>query len=293
MVISRIVGGLGNQMFQYAFGRALSLAREAEHALDLHDFGDYLLHNGFELSRLFDIKARDLSTREIREVIGWRGGGRIRRALTRRRYAWARGTQFIVEPHFHFWPPALAAPADCYVAGYWQSEKYFAPAEGMIRKDFMFRLPLSPENEAVRQRMESCEAVSVHVRRGDYVSNQQTFATHGVCTADYYAKAIAFVAARCTKPEFFFFSDDALWPREHLKTGFPQHYVTSNRGSDGYNDMRLMSHCRHHIIANSSFGWWGAWLNPSLDKIVVAPRRWFATDLPDTRDLIPAGWIRL
>lgn len=292
MVISRIVGGLGNQMFQYAFGRAQSLAHGTEYALDLDDFRDYPLHNGFELSRIFNIEARELSPREMRGVIGWRGIGGIRRMLVRRRYSWLRGAKILVEPHFHFWPPALRAPKDCYVAGYWQSERYFAAYQDVIRENFTYRLPLTSVNEGIRQRICSSEAVSLHVRRGDYVKDEQTSTTHGACTLEYYAKAIDFIAAQCRSPTFFVFSDDVAWVR-NLRIEFPHHYVEHNRAGESYNDMRLMSECRHHIIANSSFSWWGAWLNRSAEKIVVAPKRWFATNEISARDLLPAAWIQL
>lgn len=135
--------------------------------------------------------------------------------------------------------------------------------------------------------------MSLHVRRGDYVSDARTHATLGVCSLDYYRAAVRYIADHVEAPEFFVFSDDIAWAQANLELGHPCHYVDHNRGAESYNDMRLMSLCRHHIIANSSFSWWGAWLNPRADKVVVAPARWFAGGNRVVDDLFPPGWVRL
>jgi hypothetical protein len=141
-------------------------------------------------------------------------------------------------------------------------------------------------------RIGDCQSVSLHVRRGDYATHARTRAVLGILPLDYYRAAIDYVAGRTESPELFIFSDDIPWAREHLDIPFPCHYIDHNKGPESYNDMRLMSVCRHHIIANSSFSWWGAWLNPAPDKIVVAPRRWFANGW-SIEDLIPAAWVSL
>ena len=125
------------------------------------------------------------------------------------------------------------------------------------------------------------------------MSDPHTNQVHGTCDLGYYAQAVAHIANRVSQPVFFVFSDDHAWAREHLVLSHPVHYVDHNDTAHGYEDMRLMSLCRHHIIANSSFSWWGAWLNPRPDKIVVAPQRWFNDYDADTRDLCPEGWVRL
>lgn len=136
-------------------------------------------------------------------------------------------------------------------------------------------------------------AVSLHVRRGDYVSDARTHAAHGLCSIDYYRAAVRYIIDRVEAPEFFVFSDDIAWARGNLDISHPCHYLDHNRGAESYNDMRLMSLCHHHIIANSSFSWWGAWLNPRDDKIVVAPARWFASGNRRLDDLFPPGWVTL
>jgi hypothetical protein len=147
-------------------------------------------------------------------------------------------------------------------------------------------------NAELKEEIGNTNAVSLHVRRGDYVHNSTNAATYEVCSLDYYRASIRHMAERIQQPKFFIFSDDIAWVKNNLKIDFPHHYVDCNHGEESYNDMRLMSLCQHHIIANSSFSWWGAWLNPNREKIVIAPKNWFAIER-DTRDLYSAGWMTL
>lgn len=293
MIIASIIGGLGNQMFQYAAARALALARGLPLRLDVSGFDGYGLHQGFELQRVFCCDVQLATAEDVRKMLGWRAAPVVRRILARPSLAALRGKAFIVEPHFHYWPGIRDVPAGSYLLGYWQSEKYFEDAAAQIRTDFTFRLPMSEVNTAWAERIGRCAAVSLHVRRGDYVSNARTHAAHGVCSLDYYRAAVRHVAGRVKSPEFFVFSDDIDWARDNLDIGHPCHYIDHNRGVESYNDMRLMSLCRHHILANSSFSWWGAWLNPRTDKLVVAPSRWFAGGGRRVDDLFPNGWVTL
>ena len=292
MIISQVIGGLGNQMFQYAAGRALALRLGGNLALDISAFENYTLHQGFELTRVFAMSPAIASGQDLRRVLGWQHSSFVRSVLARRPFAALRSQRFVAEPHFHYWSGFKELADDVYLAGYWQSEKYFKPLVSQIREDFRFRLPLEGENAALAVRLSQTEAVSMHVRRGDYASNPKTTSTHGLCSLDYYRAAVAHVAGKVEKPEFFIFSDDIDWVKANLPIDFPHHFVAHNKGAASYNDMRLMSLCRHHVIANSSFSWWGAWLNQKPEKIVVAPRRWFAND-NDVSDLLPDGCVLL
>jgi hypothetical protein len=140
--------------------------------------------------------------------------------------------------------------------------------------------------------MKDANSVSLHVRRGDYVTHAATAKVLNPCSLDYYHKAIECVSRTVTSPHFFVFSDDPAWAQRNLKITFPTKYIDKNSGSQNYVDMHLMTHCKHNIIANSSFSWWGAWLNKNPDKLVIAPTNWFANGIDD-RDLIPPEWIRL
>ncbi len=292
MIISNILGGLGNQMFQYAAGRALSLSNHTELRLDISGFESYKLHHGFLLNRIFSLPAAIASQRDIRKVLGWQASPKPRRILLHPRLSWLRNKGLIVEPHFNFWSGLAAAPSDCYLHGYWQSEKYFADHADTIRADFAFDRPLDERNRQMVKMMRQSNAVSLHVRRGDYASDPRTLSTHGLCPLEYYRAAVKIVADRVASPSFFIFSDDIAWAKENLEISMPCHFIGHNQGAESYRDMQLMSQCRHHIIANSSFSWWGAWLNPDPQKIVIAPRKWFA-DGKAVEDLMPENWLQI
>ena len=292
MVISQVIGGLGNQMFQYAAGRALALRLGGDLALDVSTFENYTLHQGFELTRVFAMSPAIVSGPDLRRMLGWQHSPLVGSLLSRRPFAALRSRRFVSEPHFHHWKGFDQLGGDVYLVGYWQSEKYFKPVAAQIREDFQFKLPLESQNAELADRLSHTQAVSLHVRRGDYASNPKATSTHGLCSLDYYRAAVEHVAGKVEKPEFFIFSDDIDWVRANLLLDFPHHFVANNQGPASYIDMRLMSLCSHHVIANSSFSWWGAWLNPRPEKIVVAPRRWFAND-NDVRDLFLDGCVLL
>lgn len=294
MLIVKLVGGLGNQMFQYAAARALALARSLPLHLDTTGFVGCRLHQGFELQHVFHCDMPIASSHDVQTVLGWRAAPLVRRFLARSELTALRGHAFIAEPHFHHWPCLRSVPDKAYLHGYWQSEKYFADAVEAIRTDFTFRQPLSANNAVICDKICAARiAVSLHVRRGDYVSNVETNAEHGLCSIGYYRTAVRYIADRFDTPTFFVFSDDINWAQSNLELDYPCHYIDHNRGAESYNDMRLMSLCHHHIIANSSFSWWGAWLNSSDDKLVIAPKRWFARQNNNTKDLIPSGWTMI
>ena len=292
LVISNVLGGLGNQMFQYAAGRALALTNNRSLLLDLSGFTDYQLHHGFELSRVFSLVATKAEPSTTHELLGWRENYWARKILRRRQFAWLRGDKFVVEPYFNYWSDFFNLTGDCYLYGYWQSERYFKAVESVIRQDFTFREPLKEHNAELALEMASIQSVSLHVRRGDYVSNPKNHNIMSVCDLEYYRLAINYIATHVEQPVFYLFSDDMAWVKQNLPMEFPCIYIEHNGGAESYRDMQLMSLCCHHVIANSSFSWWGAWLNSNPEKIVIAPRKWFANGT-NIKDLIPEGWITL
>lgn len=292
MIVTHIIGGLGNQMFQYAMGRALSLQNRRALKLDISDFENYKLHQGFELQRLFNAPISIATPSEIRDVLGWQASRFAKPWVMRPTLSGLRRNSFVVEPHFNYWPQISTVPSECYLHGYWQTEKYFERSTFEIREDFTFKFPLKGRNSELAEHMTRGNSVSLHVRRGDYVRNSRTNATHGVCSIEYYQSAIEYILERVKHPILYVFSDDIEWVKQNLRTHLPTEYIDHNQGAASHFDMRLMSLCRHHVIANSSFSWWGAWLNPDPNKIVIAPRKWFAANI-DTGDLLPATWTRL
>lgn len=291
MIVSNIIGGLGNQMFQYAAGRALALKIGVDFKVDLRDFDGYKLHQGFELDRLFSCTVKVASNKDLNNVLGWQSSQILQRFLRRLELKTLRKDSFIVEPHFNYWRGINQLNDNKYLYGYWQSEKYFIEYAENIREDFAFKLPFSPQNAEIAEQITQVNAVSLHVRRGDYVTNKKN-SYIGICSLDYYKKAINHINCLVNKPIFFIFSDDIEWVKNNLVLDKSTIFINHNKGVESYNDMRLMSLCKHNIIANSSFSWWGAWLNSKSQKIVIAPKQWFASGKDDI-DLIPSSWLRL
>jgi hypothetical protein len=292
MVVTNLIGGLGNQMFQYAAGRALSLKHQTSLRLDISGFANYTLHQGFELQKIFNVEAQIACKTDIDKILGWQSLPFVRRALLRPSMAAFRHENYIIEPHFHFWSTFHKLTKHSYLQGYWQSEKYFTEVATQIREDFAFKIPMKKKDAELVLLINQHNSVSLHVRRGDYASNPEAMSVHGLCTIEYYQIAIKYIAERVNLPNFYIFSDDIAWVQDNLKINYPHQYINHNHGAESFNDMRLMSLCKHHIIANSSFSWWGAWLNKRADKIVVAPKSWFFSE-NNIQDLIPKSWVRL
>ncbi len=292
MIISHVIGGIGNQMFQYATGRAHAISTGAQLKLDISDYSRYRMHQGFELERVFSAPVAYATQADIRNMLGWRSNRLVRKVLRRPQAAWLRGDSLVVEPHFAYWAGISDVASDAYLSGNWQSEKYFSRIEEVLRADFSFRPAASGLNLLLSEQMEHRNAVSLHIRRGDYVTNSHTNSVHGTSSPEYYSRAVSHIAEHVANPHFYIFSDDMDWVKNNFSLPFAHEYVGHNNGAESYNDMRLMSLCKHHIIANSSFSWWGAWLNQRTEKIVVAPRRWFADD-QDVGDLFCRDWVVL
>lgn len=279
-------------MFQVAAGRSLALARNMEFRVDASGLRGPSSHQGFELPAIFDDRFIQASAKELQQVLRWRTSASVQYLLTKPIMRRLRGSSFVVEPHFHHWQGLENVSNAAYLAGYWQSPRYFLEHESEIREDFTFKQSLSGPNCSLAEKITSTHSVSLHVRRGDYVSNTKSFAKHGVCSLDYYRRAIGRMNKVNSSAVFYIFSDDLEWVRKNLDLTGQCVFVDHNQNTKSYIDMQLMSLCQHHIIANSSFSWWGAWLNPSPVKIVLAPRQWFA-DITNTQDLLPSEWIRI
>lgn len=292
MIINHILGGLGNQMFQYAAARSLALHLNCESFSDLRGFSNYELHNGYELNRVFNVNSKPARDKQIRNVLGWRANPLCMKFLRQPLFESFQGNTFIVEPHFHYWPEFFDITSNSYLHGYWQSEKYFIAAEDLIRKDFTFRMPLEGKNLQLKDSIQTRQSVSIHIRRGDYLNQKKNTKIMNSCSLDYYYDAIKYISNAVDNPSFYIFSDDIDWVKSNFQFEHPTFYVDWNTGLDSYCDMHLMSLCKHNIIANSSFSWWGAWLNQNQDKIVIAPKKWFVNGNKDD-DLVPEKWLRL
>lgn len=285
MIFTRLIGGLGNQMFQYAAGKSLANANACRLKLDISGFGNYKLHNGYELNH-FNIDADIALEEEIRKLVN--GESRLARYIYKKLRIW-KNTHYL-EQGFAFDPRITEIKHSVYLDGYWQSYRYFESIEQELKHEFTPKKPLSGLNIKIAEQIADVNSVSIHIRRGDYVNSQTTSKVHGFLGVNFYKESIGIICSRLPNPYFFVFSDDIVWARENLGLTNNVTFVDHNQGVDSYEDMRLMSLCRHHIIANSSFSWWGAWLGHNARKIVLYPDRWFTTNERDTSTLCPPSW---
>ena len=292
MIVTKIFGGLGNQMFQYAAGKALALATGSRLKLDISSFGNYALHNGYELE-IFHIDAEIAKPEDISMLAG--SQSRISQFI-RRRLRLTKSSH-IIEAGKAIGPRFFQINNPAYLDGYWQSHEYLEPFESEISRDFTFKEALVGRNRETADHIAHSNAVSVHIRRGDYVNNQIFAKVHGFVGIDYYSRAIHRIREEVVSPTFFIFSDDIDWAIANLGLGEDAVFISHNTGKFSFEDMRLMSMCCHNIIANSSFSWWGAWLNNYNSKIIIAPRHWFAdrsvvVDYDKVLEhLIPCSWL--
>ncbi len=295
MIITRLSGGLGNQMFQYAVGRRIAHANNDILKLDISAFNlkqRNITPRIFELNNL-NINAEIATDQEIKYFKKYKRKNGRRWFLYNKIFA---NTKIYARAkHYHFDPDILTLKPPVYLDGNWVTEKYFKDIEDIIRKEFAVKNPLAGRDKEIADIIANTHSVGIHIRRADYVANPETANHHGVCETEYYKKAIDFVTQKINNPHFFIFSDDHAWAKQNIHPDFPTTYVDHNKGDKGYEDMRLMSLCQHQIIANSTFSWWGAWLNANPDKIVVAPQKWFNKVKPsvDTKDVIPGSWIKM
>jgi Glycosyl transferase family 11 len=284
-IFVRIYGGLGNQMFQYAAGlgvakrTGLPLVLDTRHHRKPSDFPFGLTH--FKTSAAIGTDATLPPDRQTPlQYLLWRQFGRKPR--------------FIREKGLGFNTSIFDLSNCAYLQGYWQSERYFADIEEELLREFEFAVPASAKNREWRSLIEAGPSVSLHVRRGDYVRDPLINAAHGTCSLAYYDNAIKVLRDKLGAGfSIFVFSDDTDWAKENLRFDFPTHVVDTNDTATNYEDLRLMASCDHHIIANSSFSWWGAWLNPSKSKQVIAPKRWFREAAMNNPDILPKSWLAI
>ena len=280
--IVNFIGGLGNQMFQYAFYKSLEQCFENVKA-DISGFKNYKLHNGFELEDIFDIKINHSTNFENLKL----GGGHFFIAKIWRRVCMLMNCYCLCKEPFLFDPYIFEHKKSTYYWGHWQNERYFCNISDQIRKDFIFKTQLNEKNLRIKNIIDEKKSISMHIRRGDYVNNS----IHGdICNAEYYHKAINYINSMVSDATYFIFSDDIAWCKNNFEIT-NCHYIDWNKGKESYVDMQLMSLCNHNIIANSSFSWWGAWLNNNPQKIVVSPSKWFNGIEYDIKDIIPTKWI--
>lgn len=302
-IITKCCGGLGNQMFQYAAGRALALRYDVPLLLDLTWYDDmtgctprrYCLDIFPSLSKNSEV-VRQAKVEEIHFIkyndVSF--GKKIKSALLHRPRPC--GQNVYVEPLTLEWQKTKKICPPAYLEGYWQSTHYFEDYEGIIRRDFSF--PVLPSNASIAIKDEilcNTNSVALHIRRGDYAHNPTTQSVHGLCSHQYYINSMNYIKRKVPDAHFFIFSDDPIWVRQNFAAiNFSTTIVDIHSEHNAYNDMYLMSLCKHHIIANSSFSWWGAWLGNQKDlSITCAPAQWFVSQNYSHKNPCPKHWERI
>jgi hypothetical protein len=287
MIIVQLYGGLGNQLFQYAFGRALATKLDTNLKLDISSFHAASLHK-YSLMH-YHITEDVAGSKEVESMVPFHT---LQQYLNRFLHV-SFSRNLYLEKSYSFDPGTRFIKDNCLVRGCWQSEKYFMDIELTIRDAFQLKTPVSETGNQVKNQIDQSNAVSIHVRRGDYVNNPGTRKFHGICDLAYYSRAIDFIANRIHDPHFYVFSDDPAWCVANLQSEYPLTFVTHNDTARNYEDLFLMSRCKHNILANSTFSWWGGWLNNHPEKIIIAPAKWFNTQLYKTDTLLPWKWVKL
>ncbi len=286
MIIVNVKGGTGNQLFQYALGRHLALKNHDTLLLDsdglarANETGD--IYRPLALDA-FNIEKKFATPEQIKKY-------KYPFGFISKAWRYIR-LHLLKKTNVAFDEKVLAYQGNMYLDGYWQSPKYFDAIRDVLLKEFTLKNPLSAAAAVFAEQIQQSTAVSLHVRRGDYVKNPRVLKEFGVCSIQYYEAAISHIEKQVSNPTFFVFSDDIAWVQEHLPVGSQAIFVHGDNIKD-YEELTLMSMCKHNIIANSSFSWWGAWLNNHPNKIVIAPTPWFETTEYDIA-LIPPTWTQL
>ncbi len=289
MIITKLIGGLGNQMFQYAAAKSLAVKWDTSVFVDIKGFENQSddTPRKYELSifetpiPIADTKSIQLLKKEPENIWQkWMQAFKLNPKANSIAFESSHAYNIIFD----------TLTDNTYLNGFWQSELYFESIAATIRNDFKIKSIYLTNLDMWFTKIKRCNSASIHIRRGDYASNHAANAFHGLCSLAYYEKGVEYINSKQDNIELFIFSDDIEWCRMNFRFSNTMHFVID---TTAYQDLHLMSQCQHHIIANSSFSWWGAWLNHNTNKIVVAPEKWFANTAIDTKDIIPKSWIKL
>jgi len=297
MIIVSLFGGLGNQMFQYACGKAIATKLGVELKLDISLVNDRtprkdFTYRDYELA-VFNIEDEIATEAEVRKFIPnlW-NSSEIQRQFYKIKRILTQKVLYTEKLKFRYNSEIDTVRDNSYIYGYFQTERYFEHIRAELLERFRLKTQVDEKNAALIKKMQTENSVSIHVRRGDYTNSPFSL----LSVEDYYQKAIDFILEKVEVPVFYIFTNDPEWVEDNFKVlQINKSIVTINYGNQSYMDMILMSNCRHNICANSSFSWWGAWLNTNPNKIVVTPKSWFKSTeyVESIYDLIPEKWLSL
>ncbi len=279
MIVNRLMGGIGNQMFQWAFARNLSLKLNTDIKIDLsflkrRDMGIGFTYRDYDLD-IFNIESNFYTNEKI--------------------------DYFLQEPHFHYVEDIfnkikITPDKNILLSGYWQCEKYFKSIEDIIRQDFTFKNKIEDSNnnklKENLEKIKSSNSVLINIRRKEFVNNTH----HGCIGVEHVNNSVNIIQSKIENPTYFIFSDDIEWCRNNIKLDnmiVMDDYYLPDMGAKFNYYMQLMSSCKHFIIPNSSFAWWTAWLSENVDKIVITPKNWLLNKSINTNDVIPENWLKI
>ena len=288
MIVLKLMGGLGNQLFQYAYGRSLATQLNTELVLDLDFLLDRTARENF-VFRNFDLDLFDLKPYSLFDE--------NRKRKFYKKSIFSSSPIVIKENGFQFSPiTTKLKKGKVYLDGYWQSHKYFEKIAFDLRKELKFRIPLTERQNILLEKIKQSTSVCVNFRRADFVTIQSSIATHGIPPMSYYYNALKIIKKRLGHEiTVYVFSDDIEWCQSNFETEETIHFVThaEYKGDRFSAYLQLMKQCKHFIIPNSTFGWWAAWLSDYKDKIVITPKQWFLDPVlaSQTQDLRPDSWL--
>lgn len=296
MIIVALYGGLGNQMFQYACGKAVSKKLQVELKLDISLLKDPnptsdLYPNNYELD-VFNIPEQIATIKEVRKYVpNLRDASFLLKKLYKFRRALTNRVLFNETTKFCFNNKVTSIKDNTYLYGYFQTEKYFENIRKELINTFSIPVDIDPSNQSLINEIKQNNSISIHVRRGDYLGSKHEL----LDSLNYYSKAIEIIKTKVEKPVFYIFSDDISWVEENFEQLEINKFLVRNNTQKSYLDMLIMSQCKHNICANSTFSWWAAWLNTNPEKIVISPKKWFNNGEFATSkfELIPANWLQL
>lgn len=291
MIIARITGGLGNQLFQYANARRLAEYHTTDLFLDTREFSKKL-YRPFLLDK-FNIRAEIASESELKTILKLSNKFSFDHQRFIHKLFPAVYPNVIYEKYFQFDPSYINLPDNIYLIGFWQSEKYFNNISNLLHSELTMNEKISDDGNKLLSRIKQGNSVAVTVRRGDFVTDPYINRRHGVLSLDYYADSVAFLESKIDKPSYFIFSDDPVWTENNIKIKGKVEYVRINYPNRVYENLIIGSFAKHQILANSTFSWWMAWLKDSGKRLVIAPKKWFSGLNLDTSDLIPERWFRI
>ena len=280
MIISRITGGIGNQLFQYAIAKSISVKNADIFKLDIHPYKNYMLHSGYRLN-LLNIEENIANSEEI---LNLKGNDNNLFKVLRKLKIYKKNT-YLKEKHAMNFDPNVFNYNNVYLNGYWQNEKYFINIRDILLKEITPKKKISEIANNYLSNIQNTISVGLHVRRGDYLKLPHL----GVLEIDYYKKAYDYILQNIDKAIFYIFSNDLTWCQNNFDFINNKVFVKETRSE--IDDLILMKSCQHNIIANSSFSWWAAWLNQNSQKIILAPKKWFESDSYSNK-LLCENWIK-